>query len=517
MTSQKPNLNTEENDESGLSPSAGETILVERSPFETRVALMRGGRLTEYHREKTAERSLVTQVYLGKVTRVIPGMNCAFVDIGEEKAGFLFGGDVLTEEEILRQKTASDGDHTSRNITPIEKNLRTGDTILCQVIKDPLGSKGPRISMGPKIPGRFLVLMPDYRHVGISRRIEDEAERNRLTDLVSSTANVETCGYIIRTAAVGADREDIIRDIEYLESLWASIQQKIDSSKAPLKLYEDISLGMKIVRDILSDSTKEVICDGNEEYASIEEFAKEHLHEAKDKIKLYEKPGMLFSDYGIDTQLNISLHKKVPLKSGGHIVVEQTEALTSVDVNTGSFIGKKDARDTILKTNLEACQTIVEQLMIRNIGGIIVLDFIDMDEGEDREIVYNHLIEAFKVDRARTNILRMSELGLIQLTRKRTRESLSRTIAETCPSCEGHGFIKSLDTVSFELMRQISVRARSGEFSPSIYLSKDLFTYIKGSFAATFNALSKDLSISPKLHLLGDDPSRSFYFKDELK
>jgi ribonuclease G len=477
-------------------------IILTSNQYETRVALLENGRPTEYFCEKKSERSILTNVYKGVVSRVLPGMNSSFIDIGHEKAGFLFGGDVIdpnipppTREEILENPEAS------KNTTPIEKILKQGQEIICQVVKEPLGSKGPRISMGPKIPGRFLVLMPEHLHIGISRRIEDEAERQRLSGLVEGFIKDNGHGVIVRTAAIEASDDEIKTDLDYLLSTWKSIHSKISQVPAPGLLYEDVPIDLKIVRDLFNKDIEEIICDTKDDFERLSEFFSNSIPGAKEKLRLYEEKTSLFDVFDVEKCLSSALTKRAPLSSGGFLIIEQTEALTTIDINTGSYTGNQNQRDTILKTNLEAIPTIVEQLRFRNIGGIIIIDFIDMEEGEDREIVYNKITEEFKKDRARTNIMRMSDLGLIEMTRKRTDDSLQRKLLHTCPTCSGVGRIRKPETEALAIIRDVTKRFyQTSKTEYDLVVRDDIRSLIEGELSNTFKELITDLGINVNIY-----------------
>ncbi|NWF52382.1 MAG: Rne/Rng family ribonuclease [Nitrospirae bacterium] len=442
-------------------------ILINVTREETRVALLEGGQVVEFYVERKQDASLVGNIYKARVLKILPGMQSAFVDIGLEKAAFLYITDIhadieeyapLIEErddslELVARKGKTD-------IT-IEDLIQEGQEILVQVSKDPIGSKGARLTSYVTLPGRYLVLMPNVEHIGISRRISNEAERIRLKTIVG---DIKPKGYglIIRTASEGSAEEDIKKDLEFLLLLWETIMKKKDKVSAPSLLYSDLDLVFRSVRDLMSPDVKRLVIDSEEEYEKLKDFVKTNFEKLLDKIELYEGTDLIFDAYGIEVDLSRALGRKVWLKSGGYIVLDQTEAMTVIDVNTGKFVGKEELEDTIFKTNLEAVKEVAYQIRLRNLGGIIIVDFIDMEKPENRERVFNAFVDAMKKDRAKNTISHISEIGLIQMTRKRVRESLGRTLCEPCPYCEGKGFVKSPKTLCYEIFRKIKKIARSG-------------------------------------------------------
>ena len=343
----------------------------------------------------------------------------------------------------------------------IEELIQEGQEILVQVSKDPIGSKGARVTSYVTIPGRYLVLMPNVEHIGISRRISDEDERTRLRTIVE---NIKPKGYglIIRTASEGSGEEDLVKDLEFLLILWENVQKKKDRVSAPTLLYSDLDLVFRSVRDLMIQDVKRLVVDSAEEYERIKDFVRTYFEKLLGKIELYDGTEPIFDAFGIELDISRALGRKVWLKSGGYIVIDQTEAMTVIDVNTGKFVGKEELEDTILKTNLEAVKEIAYQIRLRNLGGIIIVDFIDMEKFENRDRVFNAFVEAMKKDRAKNTISHISELGLIQMTRKRVRESLGRTLCETCPYCEGKGFVKSPKTLCYEIFRKVARLAKHG-------------------------------------------------------
>lgn len=448
-------------------------ILVNVTREEIRVGLLEGGQVVEFYVERKRDASLVGNIYKGKVVKILPGMQSAFVDIGLEKAAFLYVADIMTdiedyasflEEEYKNNPLEHSVEIVSkrgRQDLPIEEILHEGQDMLVQVSKDPIGSKGARVTSYVTFPGRYLVLMPNVEHIGISRRISDETERTRLRGIVE---NIRPKGYglIIRTASDGCTEEELKKDLEFLILLWENIQKKRDRVAAPSLLYSDLDLAFRSVRDLMSHDVERLIIDGEDEYERIRDFVKTYFSKLLSKIQLYSDDEPVFEAFGVELDISRALGRRVWLKSGGYIVIDQTEAMTVIDVNTGKFVGKEDLEDTILKTNLEAVKEIAYQIRLRNLGGIIIVDFIDMEKIENREKVFNAFQDAMKKDRAKNTILHISELGLIQMTRKRVRESLGRVLSESCPYCEGKGFVKSSRTLCYEIFRKITKMAHHG-------------------------------------------------------
>ncbi len=436
-------------------------ILINITFDEVRVGLLEGGQLVELYVERKKDASLVGNIYKSKIVKVLPGMQSAFIDIGLEKAAFLYVADVkadidsyapfLEEEEDTIQIQFKKG----RLDVPIEELVQEGQELLVQVAKDPIGSKGARITSYVTIPGRYLVLMPGLEHIGISRRIVDEEERARLKAIVERI-RPKGYGLIIRTASEGAAEDELSKDLEFLLLLWKNIQHKNEKASAPTLLYSDLDLVFRSVRDLMSHDVERVIIDSREEYDRMKEFVNTYFRKFSDKIEFYDGHEPLFDAFGVELDISRALGRRVWLKSGGYIVIDQTEAMTVIDVNTGKYVGKENLEDTILKTNLEAVKEIAYQIRLRNLGGIIIVDFIDMEDLLNREKVFNAFKDAMKRDKAKNTIFNISELGLIQMTRKRVRESLGRTLCDSCPYCEGKGFVLSPRTICFEIFRKIN-------------------------------------------------------------
>ena len=431
-------------------------LIINVTPQETRVALLEDRALAELYIERAKDRGIVGNIYKGKVMKVLPGMQAAFVDVGLERSAFLYVSDVSGKVEDY-EEMGFHGDDMAiyfNPLSPIEDLLSEGQEIMVQVSKEPLGTKGTRITSHVTLPGRYLVFMPTVDHVGVSRRIKDEKERRRLREIVQ-TIKPPSGGFIVRTASEGAETEEIRADMEFLIRLWENVQKRRESQPAPSLIHSDLTMVLRAIRDILSPQVNRIVIDSKEEYDSIISFINAYMPKQKYEITLFENQEPIFDAYGIEVEIDKISGRKVWLKSGGYIVIDMTEALVAIDVNTGRYVGKRNLADTILKTNLEAAKEIAYQLRLRNIGGIIIIDFIDMEREGDREKVYQVLEEALKKDRQKTNIFQISELGLVEMTRKRTRENIARILSEPCPYCEGGGLIKSKTTVCYDIFRQI--------------------------------------------------------------
>lgn len=438
-------------------------ILINVRPLETRVAYVESGTLMDLKIERKSSPTMVGTVHRGIVTRVLPGMQAAFVDIGLEKAAFLYVGDIITDEgrDFFAEEDESEAGspenedpRPSREIkTPIQDLIKEGQQLMVQVAKDPLGTKGARITTHISLPGRGVVYMPFVKHIGISRKIEDEAEKERLKKLIQKINPVG--GVIVRTAAEGATEEVLRSDIEYLDRLGKEIQKNFEKKKGAGLVHAEIDVELRALRDLMSENVTTVWVDDEESYKKVSKFVTQLMPKYKQNIILYEERKPLFDLYDIDLEISRAMERKVWLKSGGYIVVDEAEALVVVDVNTGRYVGKKDLEDTILKTNLEAVKEIAHQLRVRNVGGIIIIDFIDMEKEVHREQVLQALGDELKKDRSRTNIISMSELGLVEMTRKRIRPSMVKTLCEPCSYCDGKGYIKRKSTIANEIFRDL--------------------------------------------------------------
>jgi len=428
-------------------PVKDEEILINVTPQETRVAVAGAGVVQELLVERAAARGQVGNIYMGRVARVLPGMQSAFVEIGLERAAFLHVADIWEARESPR---------------PIEKILAEGQPILAQVVKDPIGTKGARLSTQISIAGRLLVYLPHDAHIGISQRIEDETGRAQLRELVKELLPAEEKGgFIIRTLAETADEEELRADLEYLRHLWGAIRERSLGAAPPKLLHQDLSLAQRVLRDMVGAATARVVVDSRENYQKLAEFAEHYMPRLAGRIEHYTGERPLFDLYNVEDEIEKALSRRVDLKSGGTLVIDQTEALTTIDVNTGGFVGSRSFDDTVFKTNLEAAQAIARQLRLRNLGGIIIIDFIDMQSIEHRNAVLDEFQRALARDRTRMTVNGFTSLGLVEMTRKRTRESLAHVLCEPCPTCEGRGAVKTVVTVCHEILREILREARA--------------------------------------------------------
>jgi ribonuclease G len=490
---------------------AGNQIVINVDIGETRVAIIENGIVAELHIERRGDRSVVGDVYLGKVTRVLPGMNAAFVDLGLDRAAFLHVDDALPDEEFRAAMLADDDDehveaeteatetaaassepeipgdedleakpetrpqikaHThrppkpqkpagsqrpqrdTRAPKPIRDVLREGQEIVVQVSKGPISTKGARVTSHVSLPGRYVVYMPTVDHMGVSKRIGNEKERRRLREVIESL-KPEKGGLIVRTLSEGLTKKQLKTDVAYLVHLWADICKKREGARAPTLLYSELDVVLRTVRDVFGPEVDKIIIDDKDAHGRLVRFVEQFMPDRKDDVELYTGHEPVFDAYGIEDEIGRALSRKVPLKSGGYLIIDQAEALTAIDVNTGRFVGKRDVEETVTATNMEAIAEIAYQLRLRNLGGLIVLDLIDMDRPQNRDRVDKALAEALKNDKAKTTAVRISELGLVEMTRKRTRESLGRTLFEPCFYCDGTGQTSSRLTVAYEILRQI--------------------------------------------------------------
>jgi ribonuclease G len=451
------------------------TVVVNAEGPEIRVAVLEEGSLAEFFVERKRDKGIVGNIYRAKVNRVLPGMQAAFVDLGPkvERAAFLYVADVLgsgDERKLFEDSEMDDtGDDSPEGAASriarsrkqlanrkIEELLKPGQTVLCQVTKDAIGQKGARVTGYLSMPGRYSVFMPHVAQVGVSRRIGSDKERRRLRDLVNEV-RPKGSGFIVRTAAEDANDQELRDDVDFLARLWSEVDKRQENMGGAGLVYADLDLALRCVRDLLREDTAEIVIDDQEQYERVLKFTQAFLPRFADRIKKYEGRRPIFDHYHIEPALRVAVSRRVPLHSGGSLVIDQGEALTAIDINTGSFTnsGSGNLEDTVTANNLEACEEVARQLRLRNIGGIIVVDFVDMDKEGNRRKVWDAFQKALQRDRARTNVTKISELGLVEMTRKRTRESLVQLLTEPCPTCEGSGVVKSVTTVAYEIMREV--------------------------------------------------------------
>ncbi|MBE9522232.1 MAG: Rne/Rng family ribonuclease [Proteobacteria bacterium] len=451
-------------------------LVINARPHETRVALVENGVVVELYINRGSEQELMGNIYLGRVVRVLPGMQAAFVDIGIDKPAFLYVADVYNDarhwEQVMLQE--GDEDNNSENESPlrmrqlknfdinIEGLLQEGQDIMVQVSKEPIGTKGARLTSYITLAGRHLVFMPTIDHIGVSRKIEGEKERTRLRKIIQELRPSGE-GFIVRTVSERAPKEKLKSEMEFLNRLWKTIQKRKETSSTPNLLHKELTITLRAVRDLFTKEIDRLVIDSREEYQAIMEFIENFVPSLKYSVELYEGREPLFDAYGIEMEISRALDKKIWLKSGGYIVIESTEALATIDVNTGSYVGKRNLEETIVKTNLEAVKEIAYQIRFRNIGGLIVIDFIDMDRESDREKVFLALKEALEKDRAKTTVLNLSELGLIEMSRKRTRENINLFLTEACFYCDGRGRLKSSTTICYDIFRDLERETVSDE------------------------------------------------------
>src|SRR5436305_13100869 len=488
-------------------------MLIESDPHQTRIAVLEDDRLTEIFVERHRHRGLVGNVYKGRVTRVLPGMQAAFVDVGLERDAFLYVSDVAGDVESMEDLELDDGrsDELNNNHAPqvspsIDDLLKAGQEIIVQVVKDPLPNKGARISTHVTLPGRYLVLLPTVRHFGVSRRIEDEVERERLLALLQQLPVIGG-GLIVRTAGEGKGREELESDLTYLARLWEKVRQRAGKVSAPTLLHQDLDLALRVVRDLLRQDLAVLWVDGEETYERIVEFLDQVQPALVGKVRLFRQSATLFEQFGIEDQIDAALKSKVWLKSGGYIVINPTEALVAIDVNTGRFVGQSNLEDTVLQTNLEAVSEIVRQIRLRDLGGIIVIDLIDMTEQAHREEVFAKLEGEIRKDRAKTKMLNISEFGLVEVTRKRSRANLERLLTQPCPYCQGRGRIKSVATICLNLRKELlHLRGRAGNSELLLRVHPEISRALQQEERAILDELERTLGVhiliqsDPELH-----------------
>jgi len=490
-------------------------IVVNAGLTETRVGVQEGNLLTELYLERHRHRSIVGSVYKGVVTNVLPGMQAAFVDIGLQKDAFLYAGDYTTNLGDFARAMLSGGDEEGdadvdveeleprRETVPIEELLRKDQNVLVQVSKESLGTKGARITSFISLPGRYLVYMPHARHVGVSRRIRDERERDRLRAALRSLT-LPAGGFILRTNAEGKSQEEFAADVEFLTRLWAQVQARFEQAAAPAVLHEEGDLIFRVVRDLFSPEVDEFVVDSREVYDKCVGYVEALVPALRDRVRLWEEPAPIFEALGLEKDIEKALRRRVWLKSGGYIVIDHTEALVSIDVNTGKYVGKRDFEQTVLKINLEAVGEVVRQIRLRDLGGIIIIDFIDMESAEHREQVYRALKRALAEDKARTNVLEISELGLVEMTRKRVRQDLRALLSVVCPTCKGSGITKSDATLAAEIFRAVQGKVRAEDANGRevvVRVHPDLARYFEGDgqegLERLARALDRKITVQP--------------------
>jgi len=447
-----------------------EEILINVTPRETRVGVVENGVLQEVHVERALKRGYVGNIYRGRVSRVMPGMQAAFVEIGLERAAFLHANDIVRATQPIEGENGEAAAMPTPT-PPIVELVHEGQDIVVQVVKDPIGSKGARLSTHLSIPSRCLVLLPYAKMIGVSVRIEDEGERARLKELVTELAGPEPLGYIVRTNAEGASREALADDVAYLGRVWRVVQENMRRVEPRTRIYEELALPLRALRDLMRGDVEKVRVDSRETYDKTLTFTHKFMPELAERIELYSGERPIFDLYGVEDEIQRALKKEVPLKSGGYLIVDQTEAMTTIDVNTGAFLGHRNLEETVYKTNLEAAQAAARQLRLRNPGGIIIIDFIDMTDAEHKRQVLRMLEKSLAHDHAKTTVYEMSNLGLVEMTRKRTTESLERQLCEPCPACDGRGSVKTAETVTYEIFREITRAVRQFEASSLLVLA----------------------------------------------
>ncbi len=510
-------------------------IVINSTHQEARVALLENETLVEIHIERAQQRNVAGNIYLGRVNRILPGMQAAFVDIGLEKAGFIHASDVFggplppgmiddsdeqdpDSDELLddfdltdpesefdeEEESPSSTEHRpargrrrsrSESHIPLEQKLKENQEILVQVAKEPIGTKGPRLTAHLSLPGRQLVYTPTIGHIGVSRRIADSKERSRLREAVASLRPAEG-GFIVRTACEGLTKKEIHDDMKFLLKLWGRITKKREQHAAPALVHDDMDVILRIIRDVFTPDINEIIIDNANDYERINEFITTFMPRLTGRVKLHDKQAPIFEHYKIEPQITKALDRRVPLKSGGHIVIDHTEALTAIDVNTGRFVGKRNQEETMLQTNLEAAQVVVEQLRLRNIGGLIIVDFIDMERAANRTKVTEALRAALRKDKTRSNMRKISELGLVQMTRKRTRESLQQQLCAPCAACDGRGHRRSVPTITYNLIRQLhkEVALQPHAQAATVYAHPDVLAFLYEEEEEWLDALEAQLN-----------------------
>ena len=492
----------------------GNNILINWAPYEVRAAVLEKGALAEYFTERTRKRTVVGNIYKGRVVKVLPGMQSAFVEIGLQKAAFLHVADMITpgepddaidedyEESLPVFPTETNEEtETTTPLPPIEELIKEGQDIIVQVAKDASGNKGARLTMHLSIPGRYLVLMPDYEHIGVSRKIEESEERERLKTILKTIIS-PSGGLIARTVSRSRTQEELAADSDYLLRIWDKVKSVGNIEKSPSLLYEDGNLIYRLLRDVVNSETNQIMVDNKEVYEDIRSYATDYLPDIKDKIVCHNKSVPIFDCYNVEIEITKLLDRRVWLRSGGYIIIDQTEALTVIDVNTGRFVGKRNFEETILKTNIEAVYEIAHQLKLRNIGGIVIVDFIDMQIPVNRTKILEIMEELLKDDRSRASVINITPLGLVEITRKRAQESVSHMMNEVCPYCEGRGTVKSRLTVCYEILRQLArIAADSARGTLLVEAHNEIADILHSNEREAMVSLEKEFNISIEIKI----------------
>ncbi len=486
-------------------------IIISDDEYETRCAVLEDGVLTEIDIERKNDEHTLNNTYKGRVENVLPGMQIAFVNIGLERHAFLHISDIirdLDEDRVNENNAKLDLNRNSADSPKpgrgypysISDLIHPNQEILVQVGKEPIGTKGPRVTTCITLPGRYVVYLPTASNIGVSRRIESAEERQRLREIAEAIrADVEG-GFIIRTSAEGKSEKDFAAEIQYLVDQWKRIVKRAEDLSAPSLVHKEHSFIIRVIRDSFTTEVTQVVIDSKEQYQDAIDYLSSSGSELRSQVKLYNKSAPIFESYGIDKELKKALGEKIWLKCGGHLIIQQTEAMVSIDVNTGKFVGKKDPDNTILSANLEAVEEVVRQIRLRDLGGIIVIDFIDMDDPEHRRMVYKLLQQALDKDRARTNLLHISELGLVEMTRQRTRPSLATVLTESCPYCDGHGAVLSTDTITIDLLRSVKkAHRKSRKRKLRVVANEHIVSHLLDDRSNRLKRLEKSLNLQVRL------------------
>ncbi len=483
--------------------SSKEEILVNVTPNEVRAALLENGVLQEVYIERASRRGLISNIYKGRVSRVLPGMQAAFIDIGLPRTAFLHASDIAPSSD------AASGD----DVPNIKKLVCEGDELMVQVAKDPLGNKGARLTTYITLPSRLLVLLPCSVSVGISARLEEDEERERLRGIVEGLLAEHDlkCGAIVRTAAEGANVDALATDLRYVGKLWEVVQQRCSVASVKTLIHEDLSLPMRVMRDLVTTDVERILVDSDDDFEAMQKFATTYLPDIKPKLELYKRRRPIFDLHGIEDEISKSMERNISLKSGGYVIFDQTEAMTTVDVNTGGYVGHRNLEETIYRTNLEAAVAIARQLRLRNLGGIIIIDFIDMEEADHRANVLHLLEQSLARDHARHQIMPVSPLGLVEMTRKRTRESLQHILGEDCAGCGGRGFVLTAETICFEIFREVIRQSRQFDFEEVLVLAhEDVIELLIDEQASSLAELEEQTGKSIRLQ------TESLYLTDQF-